>query len=169
LRKLLAGYDEAILDPLDTRCLSARGRTSQAASGLRVLVVRGRGMGVRHSGSNTPRPWQLDTLLADGRAQAAQVFAETPNRGLKLRDAAQQDGSAEIGAHGRILSKAQQPSKCSKWSKTPPLTGDRRGSSLLVLTTGGPSPKPAEHALNKRTQVAAMPISMLSGIALPQK
>ena len=116
LRELLAGHDEAILDPLDTRCLAARGRTSQAASGLRVLVVRGRGLGVRHSGSNTPRPWQLHTLLADGRAQVAQVFAETPNGGLKLRDAAQQDGSTEIGAHTRILSKSRQPSKCSKWS-----------------------------------------------------
>ena len=40
------------------------------------------------------------------------------------------------------------------------------GSSLLVLTTGEPSPKPAEHALNKWTLVAAMPITNLSGIAL---
>jgi hypothetical protein len=59
----------------------------------------------------------LHTLLADGRAQAAQVFAETPNGGLKLRDTAQQDGSAEIGAHRRILSKSGQPSKCGKWSQ----------------------------------------------------
>lgn len=33
-------------------------------------------------------------------------------------------------------------------------------------TTGEPSPKPAEHALNKWTLVAAMPITNLSGIAL---
>jgi hypothetical protein len=38
-------------------------------------------------------------LLADGRAQVAEVFAEAPNGGLELRDAAQQDGSAEIGVH----------------------------------------------------------------------
>jgi hypothetical protein len=34
LGKLLAGHDEAILDPLDTRCLSARSGTCEAAGGL---------------------------------------------------------------------------------------------------------------------------------------
>jgi hypothetical protein len=49
------------------------------------------------------RPWQLQPLLADRRAQAAEVFAQAPDGGFELRDAAQQDSSAEIGAHRRIL------------------------------------------------------------------
>lgn len=121
---------------------------------------------MRHSGSNTLRPWQLQTLLADRRAKSAEVFAETPNGGLELRDAAQQDGSAEIGTHRQILRKSGQPSKCSKWSKTSPLTGDGRGSSLLVLTTAEPSPKPAVLALNTWSLLNAMPITNLSGIVL---
>ena len=42
-----AGHDEAILDPPDTRRLTAGDSASQAAS---VLDVRGGGLGVRHSG-----------------------------------------------------------------------------------------------------------------------
>ena len=95
-----------------------------------------------HSGSKTLRPWQLQPLLADRRAQSAEVFAEAPDGGLELCDAAEQDWSAEIGAHARILSKSGQPSKCGKWSQPPAPTGDGRGGSQFVLTIGEPSPKP---------------------------
>lgn len=78
-RELLARHDEAGLDPLESRCLAARGCTSQAAGGLNVLVVRGGGLGVRHSRSNTSRPRHFYALFADRQAQSAKVFAEAPN------------------------------------------------------------------------------------------
>jgi hypothetical protein len=115
LRELLTGHDEAILDPLNTCCLAARSGPRQAAGSLSMRVVRSCGVGVRHSGSNASCPWQLQPLLADRSAQSAEVFAEAPDGRLKLRDAAQQDWSAEIGAHARILSKSGQQSKYCKW------------------------------------------------------
>ncbi len=90
LSELLTGHDDAILDPLDTRCLAARRGARQAAKGLSMQVVRGCGVSVRHSGSNASCPWQLQPLLADCRAQSAEVFAEAPDGGLELRDAAVQ-------------------------------------------------------------------------------
>ena len=107
-------------------------------------------------------------MLADRRAKGAEVFAEAPNGGLELRDAAQQDGSAEIGVHTDILSKSGQPSKCGKWSQAAPPTGDGRGGSPLVLTKGKPGPKSAVPDLNKLALGSAIPISVLSGIALPE-
>ena len=111
LSELLTGHDEAILDPLDTCGLAARGGPRQATANLSMQVVRGGGVGMRHSGSNASCPWQLKPLLADRGAQSAEVFAEAPYGRLELRDAAEQDWSAEIGAHTRILSKSGQPSK----------------------------------------------------------
>lgn len=70
---------------------------------------------MRPSGSNASRPWQLQPLLADCRAQSAEVFAEATDGGLKLRDAAEQDWRAEIGALARILSESGQRSKYGKW------------------------------------------------------
>jgi hypothetical protein len=147
LRESLAGHDEAILDPLDTCCLAARGGTRQAASGWSMRVVRGCGVCVRHPGSNASRPWQLQPLIAYSRAKSAEVCAEAPNGGLELRDAAQQYGSAEIGAHTRILSKSGQLSKCGKWSQSAPPAGDRGGGPQFVLTNGEPSLEPAVPAL----------------------
>jgi hypothetical protein len=99
-------------------------------------------------------------LLADRRAKRAEVFAEAPNGGLELRDAAQQDGSAEIGAHRRILSNSGQPGKCGKWRQSTTQTGDGRGDSPLVLTNGEPSPNPAVQVWNERDVVAAMSITL---------
>ena len=166
LRELLAGHDEAILDPPDTRRLAACGCTSQAASGLSVLAVRGGRLGVRRSGLNTSRPWQLQPLLADRRAKSAEVFAEASNGGFELRDAAQQDGSAEIGAHVWILSKSGQLSKCSKRRHQATPTGDGGGGSPFVLSKGELSPNPAAQVLNEWALVTAMPITNLNGIAL---
>ena len=53
LRELLAGHDVALLDPLDTRRLTARACTSQAASGLSVNVASGRHQVFR---APAPRP-----------------------------------------------------------------------------------------------------------------
>ena len=91
-------------DPLDTRCLTASGGTRQAASGLLMLVVRGGGLGPRHSGSNASCLWLSQPWLADCQPHAAEAFAETPNGGLDLLDAAQQDGRAEVGAPSPSLS-----------------------------------------------------------------
>jgi hypothetical protein len=92
-----------------------------------MLVVRSGGLGVPHSGASASGAWQLQPLLADRRAKSAQVFAEAPNGGLELRDAAQQDGSAEIGAHTMILSKFGQPSKYEKWRQLATNKCDGRG------------------------------------------
>lgn len=77
-------------------------------------------------------------LTAD--QQSAEVFAEAPNGGLELGDAAQQDRSAEISAHGRILSKSRQPSKGSKWRKVATPTDDGHNDSPLELVRGEPRP-----------------------------
>jgi hypothetical protein len=143
LRELLAGHDETILDPLDARSLAARRCTSKAASGLSALVVRGRGFGVRHSGFDTLRPWQLQPLPAHRQAQAAEVCAQAPNGGLELHDAAQQSWGTEIGAHLQTLSKFGQPGKCSKRRDPATPTGGGRGGLPLVLARGEPSANPA--------------------------
>jgi hypothetical protein len=65
-----------------------------------------------------PESWQLLPLLADRRAKNAELFAEPPNGGLKLRNAAQQDGGAEIGAHGHTLCESCHSSKRGKWRQT---------------------------------------------------
>ena len=98
--ELLAGHDEAILDPLDTRCLTTRGGTSQAAGGMSLLGVCGRGLGMCRARADASRPRRLQPLLAHYRAKAAEVFAEAPNGGFELRDPAQQDRGTEVDAHG---------------------------------------------------------------------
>ena len=99
LCELLAGHDEAGLDPLDARCLAARNCTRQATSGPSVLADRGQGLGVHHSRSRASHLRQVYALLADRRAQAAEIFAEAPNSGFELRDPAQQDRSTQIDTH----------------------------------------------------------------------
>jgi len=69
--------------------------------------------------------------------------------------------------HTDILSKSGQPSKCGKWSQAAPPTGDGRGGSPLVLTKGKPGPKSAVPDLNKLALGSAIPISNISGIAVP--
>jgi hypothetical protein len=117
LRELLAGHDKAILDPLDSRCLAARGGSSQATSGLSLPD----GSGALASGCGAPanaaRPWPREPLLGHRRAKAAEVFAEASNGGFELRNPAQQDRGTEIDAHTWILSKYGHQSKCRQWSK----------------------------------------------------
>jgi hypothetical protein len=50
----------------------------------------------------------LKPLLADRSAQSAEVLAEAPDGRFKLRDAAEQGWSAEIGAHTGTLSKSRK-------------------------------------------------------------
>ncbi len=68
LRELFTGHDEAILDPLNTRCFATRCGAPQAARCLTMRVVSRRGTGVRHSRSSVSCPWQMQPLLADGSA-----------------------------------------------------------------------------------------------------
>jgi hypothetical protein len=68
-------------------------------------------------------------LLADCGAQGAEVFAEAPDGGLKLRDAAQKDGSAESGTHRGTISKSGHPSKYGKQRQLTTTSGDGRSDS----------------------------------------
>lgn len=102
--KLLAADDSAIPDPLDPRCLAACGSPSEATALCLLRVCRGR-VGKRGPRTHTSHPRRKQPWLGHRQAKAAKVFAEASNSGFKLRDPAQQDGGAEIGAHARILGK----------------------------------------------------------------
>ena len=62
LREFLAANHEANVDPAHASGLAASDCCRQAAGG-RFLAVRDGGLDVRHSGSDTQRPWQLQIMF----------------------------------------------------------------------------------------------------------
>ena len=106
--KLLAGHDEAITDPLNTRCLTTRSGASQAAAGRRFQGVCGGRVGMCRPRANASRPWRWQAVPCHRQAKPAKIFAEAPNGGFELRNPAQQDGGIEGCARIGILSKRIQ-------------------------------------------------------------
>ena len=102
---------KAVLDPLDTRRLTAPDGSRQTGCHWRLRVGRDRAFAVNQAPAALRRR-HPPPLLGRNRAKTAEIFVEAPYCSFELQDPAEQAMAAKVGALGNNLRKCR---KCGKW------------------------------------------------------